>query len=113
MISGGAAPKSAPVMICPQLNTSPLISVVMMPTGSTSWPVEGGNTSGYRNCAHDTVKAKMVAAIRPGRATGMKMRVSVWNQEAPSMIAASSSSFGMEAKYPIMIQVQNGTVSVG
>ena len=37
MISGGAAPSSAPVMIWPQLNTSPLISVVMMPTGSTSW----------------------------------------------------------------------------
>ena len=36
MISGGAALNSAPVMICPQLKTSPLISVVMMPTGSTS-----------------------------------------------------------------------------
>ena len=40
----------------------------------------------------------MVAAIRPGMATGMKIRVSVWNQDAPSMIAASSSSLGMEAK---------------
>ena len=36
MISGGAAPSRAPVMICPQLKTSPLIKVVMMPTGSTS-----------------------------------------------------------------------------
>jgi len=36
MISGGAAPSSAPVMICPQLNTSPLISVVTMPTVSAS-----------------------------------------------------------------------------
>jgi PAS domain-containing protein len=27
---------SAPVMICPQLKTSPLIKLVMMPTGSTS-----------------------------------------------------------------------------
>ena len=35
-ISGGAAPSRAPVMICPQLNTSPLINVVMMPTGITS-----------------------------------------------------------------------------
>ena len=34
----------------------------------------------------------------PGSATGMKIRVSVWNQEAPSMMAASSSSFGIEAK---------------
>ena len=40
MISGGAAPSRAPVMICPQLNTSPLIRVVMMPTGKTSWSVE-------------------------------------------------------------------------
>jgi hypothetical protein len=44
------------------------------------------------------VKAKIVAAIRPGRATGMKMRVSVWNHLAPSISAASSSSFGIEAK---------------
>jgi hypothetical protein len=43
------------------------------------------------------VKAKMVAAIRPGRATGMKIRVRVWNQDAPSMMAASSSSLGIEA----------------
>ena len=35
-ISGGAAPSRAPVMICPQLKTSPLIRVVMMPTGITS-----------------------------------------------------------------------------
>ena len=26
-------------MICPQLKTSPLIKLVMMPTGSTSWSV--------------------------------------------------------------------------
>ena len=33
-------------MICPQLKTSPLISVVTMPTGSTSWSVEIVNASG-------------------------------------------------------------------
>ena len=42
------------------------------------------------------MKAKIVAAIRPGNATGMKIRVSVWNHDAPSMMAASSSSFGIE-----------------
>ena len=31
MMSGGAAPSNAPVMIWPQLKTSPLINVVMMP----------------------------------------------------------------------------------
>ena len=46
MISGGAAPSSAPVMIWPQLNTSPLISEVMMPTGSTSWSAEVVKASG-------------------------------------------------------------------
>jgi len=40
----------------------------------------------------------MVAAISPGSATGMKIRVNVWNQEAPSIMAASSSSFGIDAK---------------
>ena len=42
MISGGAAPSSAPVMICPQLKTSPLMSVVMMPTGKHQLVGRGG-----------------------------------------------------------------------
>ena len=35
------------------------------------------------------------------------------NWTAPSISAASSSSLGMLEKYPIMIQVQNGMVSIG
>src|SRR5258708_18979735 len=98
MMSGGAAPSKAPVMICHQAKTSHLIKLVTMPTGMTSRSVDVVNTSGYRNCAHETVKAKIVAAIIPGSATGMKMRVNVWNQDAPSIMAASSSSLGMDAK---------------
>ena len=41
-----AAPSSVPVMIWPQLNTSPLIKDVMIPTGSTSWSVEVVNAIG-------------------------------------------------------------------
>jgi hypothetical protein len=40
----------------------------------------------------------MVAAMMPGSATGMKIIVSVWVQLAPSMMAASSSSYGIDAK---------------
>ena len=101
-------------MICPQLNTSPLISVVMMPTGSTSWSGRGGEGERIEELRPGHGEGvKIVAAMMPGSATGMKILVSVWNQLAPSIRAASSSSFGIEAKYPIMIQVANGTVSVG
>ena len=54
MMSGGAAPSSAPVMICPQLKTSPLISVVTMPTGRTSSVVE-------------VVKARIAQLLSPVR----------------------------------------------
>ncbi len=40
----------------------------------------------------------MVAAMIPGSATGMKILVSICIQLAPSISAASSSSFGIEAK---------------
>ena len=46
----------------------------------------------------DTVKAKMVAAIIPGIATGMKILHSICRYPAPSISAASSSSFGIELK---------------
>ena len=36
LLLGSTQQASAPVMIWPQLKTSPLIKVVMMPTGSTS-----------------------------------------------------------------------------
>ena len=39
------------------------------------------------------MKAKIVAAMIPGSATGMKIRVNVWNQDAPSMIAATIFAF--------------------
>jgi len=55
----------------------------------------------------------MVAAMMPGSATGMNIRSSICMCPAPSISAASSSSLGIDWKYPIMIQVQNGTVSVG
>src|SRR4029079_9218475 len=98
MMSGGAAPSSAPAMIWPQLKTSPLIRVVTMPTGSTSSVVDVVKASGYRDSAHDTVKQKEVAAMREGTATGMKILVSVCIQVAPSISAASSSSLGIDAK---------------
>ena len=41
MMSGGAAPSRAPVMIWPQLKTSPLMSVVTMPTGIVTTLIKG------------------------------------------------------------------------
>ena len=47
-----------------------------------------------QKCAPATVKAKIVAAMMPGIATGMKIRHSICRPAAPSISAASSSSLG-------------------
>ena len=51
--------------------------MVTIPTGRTSWSADVVKASGYRKFAHETVKVKIIAAMIPGIATGMKMRVSI------------------------------------
>ncbi len=47
-------------------------------------------------------------AVRPERATGSTTRTNAENREAPSIIAASSSSRGMPSKKPFSIHVASG-----
>src|SRR2546425_12234836 len=49
----------------------------------------------------------------PGVVSGRITRRNAPSRVAPSTIAASSRSRGIERKYPIRSQVQNGTVNVG
>src|SRR5262245_45366396 len=65
------------------------------------------------NSFHDSVKEKMPAEIRPGTASGSVIRHRICNRVAPSTSAHSSSSYGIDLKYPIRSQVQNGTRKVG
>lgn len=56
---------------------------------------------------------KRADVIIPGIAMGNIIFVIVWNLVAPSTIADSSISLGMELKYPIKSQVEKGMAKVG
>ena len=49
----------------------------------------------------------------PGREIGKTIRVRAFSRDAPSTIAASSSSGGIVLKKPISSHVENGTVNDG
>ena len=70
-------------------------------------------TRAYRNSFHDSVKAKMAEATRPGAASGRSTRTKAVMRPAPSIRAASSSSSGSALKKPMRSHVQKGTVKVG
>src|SRR5437899_125031 len=59
------------------------------------------------------VNAKINADRIPGSASGTTMRSIACTRLAPSINALSSSSRGMDWKYPVNNQVQNGTRNVG
>src|SRR5438876_3440527 len=65
------------------------------------------------NSFHERVKAKRIAQMIPGAATGITMRRSAWKRLQPSISAHSSISLGIVRKYPMRSQVQNGTRKVG
>src|ERR1700733_12373832 len=65
------------------------------------------------NSFHDRVKAKIPADRMPGIATGKMMYSIAFQRGAPSMRAHSSSSLGIDLKYPISSHVQNGIRKVG
>ena len=54
----------------------------------------------------------MATAMTPGRAAGRTTRHSAPIGPQPSTIAASSSSRGIESKYPASIQIEKGSVKV-
>src|SRR5438067_12642599 len=62
---------------------------------------------------HDSVNANMPAEISPGTASGRMMRTRICHRLAPSISAHSSSSYGIDLKYPINSHVENGIRNVG
>ena len=58
-------------------------------------------------------KAKMTAVRIPGSEIGRMIRKSAFSRDAPSISAASSSSWGMVLKKPIRSHVAKGTVKDG
>src|SRR5882724_6106338 len=65
------------------------------------------------NSFQHRVKQKMKAEISPGIASGSTIFTRICQRLAPSISAHSSSSTGIERKYPISSQVQNGIRNVG
>ena len=59
---------------------------------------------------HEATKAKMAVAATPGAASGRTILRREPNRVQPSIIALSSSSRGMDSKYPTSIQTVKGTV---
>src|SRR5438552_10336932 len=65
------------------------------------------------NSFHDNVNEKMPTESSPGRASGTVMRSMACSRVAPSTSALSSSSRGIDLKYPMSSQVPNGIRNVG
>ena len=57
--------------------------------------------------------AKMTTVRIPGSEIGRMIRTSAFSREAPSISAASSSSWGIVLKNPIRSHVAKGTVNDG
>ncbi len=58
------------------------------------------------------MKAYTATAMIPGSAAGTTTRKSAPSGPQPSTYAASSSSRGTDAKYPVSIQMENGRENV-
>ena len=67
----------------------------------------------YTNSFHESVKPNMAEKMTPGMAMGSTIRTIAPIRLHPSIIAHSSMSLGMDLKYAISIQVQNGMRNVG
>src|SRR6266850_4730827 len=67
----------------------------------------------YTNSLTTSEKEKMTTVRIPGTEIGKTTRISVPSRDAPSIWAASSSSWGMVLKNPIKSQVAKGTVNDG
>src|SRR5690349_3092551 len=97
---------------CPCGTTSPTI-IDCIPTGSVLYSSFVMNTKANRNSFQALVRVNSATASSPGFARGSTTRRNAWMRVQPSTSAASSSSRGIDAKYPVSSQVANGSVNVG
>ena len=68
------------------------------------------NVMAKSSSLHEATKAKIAVAATPGAARGRTTRQSAPKRLQPSSMALSSSSSGMDSKYPTSIQTVKGTV---
>ena len=102
--------KNVDAIIGPQKNTSSTIKFVI-PVGMVRTFISLLNTVAYKNSFQERVKEKKATTANAGNAIGMIIRKRTPTRVQPSTIAASSSSMGMDMKYPIKSQVQKGMVN--
>src|ERR687888_1459338 len=96
-----------------QKKTSPRMSTVETPVEIVFELEVVMNASAYTKSFRTSEKEKITTVRIPGSEIGKITRTSVFNREAPSTRAASSSSWGIVLKKPIINQVENGTVKDG
>src|SRR5262245_40360630 len=78
------------------------------PTGIVRRASETISTEAKRYSVQDEMKAKMATLAMPGAISGIRMRRRMVVVGAPSMTAASSISFGTEARKERIIQIEKG-----
>src|SRR5687767_15983745 len=105
----GIDARMAPAISCPQMYWSPT-TIIDSLIGTVIVVWSEVKTSARRNSFQDRVNEKIAEATIPGAESGNRIRNSAPILVQPSTIACSSSSGGMARKYPMSIQVQNGTV---
>src|ERR1041384_4166687 len=112
MTTTGMLTSSDAAASCPCGTTSPTI-IDCIPTGSVLYSCFVMNTKAKRNSFQALVSVNSATASSPGLARGSTTRPNACKRVQPSTSAASSSSMGIDEKYPTSSQVANGSVKVG
>ena len=82
-----------------------------MLTGTVRWLSSDTKVSANRNSFHAPMKASRPVETIAGASSGMKTSKMMRSGPQPSMIAASSSSFGRPRMKVVRIQTVNGSVN--
>ena len=105
----GISARMPAAIICPQ-STENFETKVRSPTGKVIVSFREISMSAKRSSDQAAVKTKPSVAPRPGRVSGKITLRKAWNLVQPSIIAASSRSFGMPSKKDCIRKVAKGTL---
>src|SRR5438105_15028818 len=100
-------------MIPGQLNRSPRIRSVGTPTVNVRLVELEMKVIAYTNSFTTRENVKITTVRIPGIEIGITILTSAPRREQPSISAASSSSWGIDLKKPIISQIANGMVNEG
>ena len=105
----GTAISVEPAMMPPQ-SVPRLTSVkVDSHSGRVRWSSRVITTRASVNSFQAWMKPKTPVATSPGASSGKVIRKNAWVREQPSIIAASSSSYGTPATKPRRVQIVKGS----